>query len=614
MRLVSYSEVSAVGCVVNATMDELVKRPTLISQGGEFWDKEYPEKAVRRGSKWLEEVAKWLKEVPGKDQDESQFVRIIPTADDKATAERIKNFFSDDEKAGTVNDSTACKFKVYEIDAGKPMKFDDSKGVTHFINTKIGATSMSYAPSRSRLQNEDVDKSSMKSRIQATREVYIISRASFLPSAKLEYVVSECAWKKIKLILLVADATFSISRFRVFKEHGTTSSVPPVWIRVPIITQTLLDERGHSIRKAVVSDGSSGTEEPHRSLAAFVGLQLIFSPEAVVQDDHEKQLRDFLDLADDDMLTRLNKLNFLGDFDCLTVDIQNSDRAVENPCAQIRSAMVEILSSTQNLKEQTPNSQEDTAKWSLACVVAEHVKRYVRFCHDTREEVLVSFSDFCKQPKVRFLSQIHRIEAYMWFMFHATTKEQRFSCRVRFSQGNGRPPPQREVWKGFFSKPVEVGETDEIVEAPFGWPLASSFELGQAPDANVHHAASPGSVLRCPLKASYNTGPPLPLPLELPEPQYIDPGKGDAVTQMQDIFEHRALTGSELHWEDLYRTWETGLEGVTNEVLEHVLINSPCRLSVLLSLGEDHIVHMTLSKEAIQKVGEDFNSCKDLLR
>ena len=86
------------------------------------------------------------------------------------------------------------------------------------------------------------------------------------------------------------------------------------------------------------------------------------------------------------------------------------------------------------------------------------------------------------------------------------------------------------------------------------------------------------------------------------------------MTQMQDIFEHRALAGSELHWEDLYRTWDTGLDGVTNEVLEHVLINSPCRLSVLLSLGEDQIVNLSLSKAAIDTIGKDFDNCKGLLR
>ena len=234
------------------------------------------------------------------------------------------------------------------------------------------------------------------------------------------------------------------------------------------------------------------------------------------------------------------------------------------------------------------------------------MKRYTTYNIDNntesnRGEPFISFSDFCKQPKVRFLSQIHRIEAYMWFLFQATEQEHRF--RV-FLQGSGI----------VLEIPSRAEETDAPpIEAPFGWPLASAFELGRAPHVNVHNAASPGNVLRCPPKASYGKDSPLSVP-QLPDAQYIDPGKGDAVTQMQDIFQHRALAGSELHWEDLYRTWETGLEGVTNEVLEHVLMHSPCRLSVLLSLSEDQIVNLSLSQAAIEKIGEDFNNCKELLR
>ena len=604
MKPERYTTKSAVGCIVKETMDKLVKDPWLISKEGEFWERNFCEKDVEKGANWLHEVDlwlreetrkdqnevdRWLREETGKDQNEkeSQFVRIIITANDKATAELIKKKFSNDDKTET--NTSSAPIKVLEIDAGHKMKFDDTKGVTHFVNNKIGAPSISYAASGSPAENDGMQTTSTKARIQPAREAYILSRASFLPNSKLEYIVSECAKRKIKLIMLVAEATFSISRFRVFKELGTTNLVPPVWIRVPTITQKLIFGTLPHTGKGMDGDKADAVWR------AFVGLQLIFSPEAVITFEQHVSVKEFLTSSEDD---RLNKLNFMGNFDCLSgIQVEGSEYASsEDQTAYIRCTMLEILSGELDLKEETPDPQ-DRAKWNLGCVLAEHVKRYIHMDvpHDDTQDddtqdddpPLVSFSDFCKQPKVRFLSQIHRIEAYIWFLFQATDEEHRFSaCGTRFTSP----------------------------ESPFGWPLGACFELRQALHANVHLAASPGMILRCSLKASYSE--PAALPRELPHPEYVDPGKGDAVTQMQDIFEHRALAGCELHWEDMYRNWQTGPHKVTYEVLDHVLIHSPCRLSVLLSLPEGLIVNQSnyLSKETIGKVADDFEECKALFR
>jgi hypothetical protein len=102
-------------------------------------------------------------------------------------------------------------------------------------------------------------------------------------------------------------------------------------------------------------------------------------------------------------------------------------------------------------------------------------------------------------------------------------------------------------------------------------------------------------------------------PVPLPDPQYVDPGKGDVVTQMQEIVEHRALAASELHWQEMHDKWQMGPE-LTDDVLEHILVYSPCRISVLLSMTPSQIVNLNLSSQAIHAVSEDFEGCAEMLR
>jgi hypothetical protein len=180
--------------------------------------------------------------------------------------------------------------------------------------------------------------------------------------------------------------------------------------------------------------------------------------------------------------------------------------------------------------------------------------------------------------QLRFLSQIHRVEAYLWFIFRRTKPDKRFAFTCDANK-------------------------------PFGLPLGLCFkEL-----SNIHHAASPGRIMRCEWNELFDASKSVVGPLPLPDSQYVDPGKGDVVTQMQEIVEHRALAGSELHWQEMHDKWQMGPE-LTDDVLEHILVNSPCRISVLLSMTPSQIVNLNLSSQAIDAVHHDFEGCADMLR
>jgi hypothetical protein len=93
----------------------------------------------------------------------------------------------------------------------------------------------------------------------------------------------------------------------------------------------------------------------------------------------------------------------------------------------------------------------------------------------------------------------------------------------------------------------------------------------------------------------------------------MDPGKGDVMTRMHEIVEHRALAGSELHWQEMYEKWQSGPE-LRDDVLDHILVNAPCRVSVLLSIPPSQIVNLHLSSKALGAVKKDFEGCSDALR
>jgi len=500
-------------------MTRLRAHPELLSTPGVFWEVDGPEQDVVEALHWQLNLKKWLE--AENQESESAFVRILITSDDKATARSLQDFLATDMEP-PVN--------VRVVDAGDRLKFD---GLRDFVESKTTTASLSYSLLKPSAESD------AKSKPALTREIVVLSRASFLGHARLEVLVSRCAARGTKLILLVSEATSSISRFRVFKD----ARAPPTWIRVPTLTQKLLGGIG--------GKDCDITSDP--SLLAFVGLQLLLSPESVVTEDHRSNVHQFLETRD------VNVLDFMASFDCLNGD------------SGLRSDMVLALAKVDS---------DYKSSCCLAVVLAIHVNRYLRFRKGPScpLDAAVSFSDFCRQPKVRFLSQIHRIEAYMFFLFHQTISDQRFESNVHSNM-------------------------------PFGWPLGACFtEL-----SNIHHASSPGPIMVCSLSEIKVNASNMTIPVDLPVPQYVDPGKGDVVTQMQEIIEHRALAGSELHWQDMYQRWQSGAE-LTDDVLEHILVNSPCRMSVLLSMKPSHISNLSLSKDAIKAVSQDFEGCEDLLR
>ena len=151
-----------------------------------------------------------------------------------------------------------------------------------------------------------------------------------------------------------------MSRFRVFKDPRA----PPAWIRVPIFTQRLVG-------------GISGQEPDDETPAhtvAFVGLQLILSPDVVVTEEHQSKIRQFLESTPRDMTS----IDFMDNFDCLDGD------------ESLRAEMVQALA-----------DGADRIGQSFGVVMAVHVHRYVRYRDDPApSSKLVSFSDFSKQPKV----------------------------------------------------------------------------------------------------------------------------------------------------------------------------------------------------------------------
>ena len=533
LRPVQYSSNSAVGSVVEFTMSKLKKDPSLISNcqeegdGFGFWDGDGPEQAVAEASQWRLNVQKWLQE---KSQGESAFVRILVTTDDKATVKALSSFLK----------TNMQRVEVRVVDAGDPQKFDDLKHFLESTPTTLHYSDRVPAPVSSATAHAEVDAS-----VLPPREIFILSRASFLPHARLEVLVSRCAKKGTRLLLLVAEATSSMSRFRMFKDPRA----PPVWIRVPILKQRLLG----GVAGVDTVDFSQSSD---RVMLAFVGLQLILSPEAIVTEEHNIKVRQFVESNDATIL------EFLDQHDSL----DSSTRS-------------EMLS---RLADVVHDEKVDRSKrCRFAVVLAEHVNRYVRFRSDPQSP-LVSFSDFCKQPTVRFLSQIHRLEAYTYYLFHRTRDDKRIT-------------------------------SDATRNVPYGLPLARC--LSELTDThNIHHASQPGPLLMCLLVNPKDMAlKEAPGTVALPMPQYVDPGKGDVVTQMQEIVEHRALASSELHWNEMYERWQSGPE-LTDDVLEHILVNSACRISVLLSMTPAQIFNLTLSPLAVSAVSHDFDACAAMLR
>ncbi len=109
-----------------------------------------------------------------------------------------------------------------------------------------------------------------------------------------------------------------------------------------------------------------------------MGLQFILSPEAVVSEDHQLKVRDFLDNTNEAKV-----LEFLEQHDALD--------------SNTRSTMLLVLAD-RVLDEKS--GRTPGCRLAVLLATLAHVNRYVRFRRDPRG-ALVSFFDSCRQPTVR---------------------------------------------------------------------------------------------------------------------------------------------------------------------------------------------------------------------
>jgi hypothetical protein len=518
MQVVAYSAQSAVGAMVTHNTELIARNPTVICGRGPFWDNLYPEALARRAAAWREEIEEWVYSPVDSDAGPAEFLRIIVAPDHAITAKQLEGCFQ-------------SRMLVQTVDAGERADFDKLKS---FVDNR-SAPSFSYSRIRSPVPRPPRDGAEEGGE-QFAAEVFILCRATFLPHSRLEVLVSRCCARRTKLVLLATEATSSISRFRVFKDPGS----PPVWVRVPILMQRLSREF------------PSG-----RLQLAFTGLQLLFSQEAVVSDNHFSSLKNFLDGSE------LSSLDFLDHIEGIPNDLS------------VRAAFILALANTEESAVVAPETL--LRKATLAEIMCMHINRYLRYFIPRKNDTpFLSFLEFCSQPRTRFLSQIHRIEAYICYIFSHTEQRKRLCANASS-------------------------------ELPLGFPLTVSFlDVSK----NVHCSSNPGSLLS---NVFYYDDDSFPLDGKVPVAQYIDPGRGDVVTHMHEIAEHRAITGAELHWEEMFTKWESGPE-IVDDVLDHILIHSPSRISMLLCMTPPQIVNLGLSVQALRAVSNDFENCQESLR
>jgi hypothetical protein len=521
MKVVQYTEQSAVGAMILYNSEYLAANPTAVCSSGLFWDTAYLHQMILMAERWKENIIEWINGPVDGDSGPAEFLRIVVTPDHMITARELE----------------ACLSRLLHvrvIDAGERAKFDELRSFVDSHSTPGFSFSRMRDSEGISVEQEENGEGAMPQRVS---DVCILRNATFLPHARLEVLVSRCCFRRIKLILLVSEATSSISRFRVMKD----TSSPPVWVRVPIVSQRLL----RSFASA-------------RQRLAFMGLQLLFSQDAVVSDKHFGDIERFLEGTSSDA----NLFDFLDHIEGLP-----SDRTT-------RLAFFNRLTNGDEMP--TTSSDSLVRKTTLLEILALHINLYLKF-PVSEGASLVCFVDFCRQPRARFLSQIHRIEGYISYIFSQTETTKR-----------------------------HCASASSIV--PLGLPLAICFP---ALSKNIHSSSGPGQILISKFEIdpeSLSEG-----QIVIPVSQYIDPGRGDVVTQMQEIAEHRAITGAELDWEEMTRRWQSGPE-ITDDVLDHILIHSPSRLSVLLCMTPPQIVYLSLSSQALNSISIDFDNCQDSLR
>eukprot|EP00960_Hanusia_phi_P014676 434294-Hanusia_phi.AAC.1 len=514
---ISYSRRSAVGSVLNETFDQLCKAPHKLSS---YWCKEVPLKYVVECGWWLEKVREWLQLSVSQTEPMDSFIRILVCSDHGSTAQQLhENCFED--------------VRIRLIDAGNRADFDSLK---EFLSENSEFQFQERGGAR------NVDNHPKASNFTFRCPAIVLSRASFLPQRKLEVLISRCFKFKVKIVLLVTCPLVSLCRFRIYHDNRS----PPSWVHAPILTQ----------RNNIYPARNVASETNFNLICK--GLKLMFSLDHIITDHHLEHVQEFIK----GNMQNISLLNFLDHNDDLFR-------------TQNRHVLVDIFDnlSKLDLPVTVPCVTLEEECKTLAGLLARHINHHIRFPADTwpDDKPLICFADFCRQPRARFLSQVHRVEAYIHFLCQNTA-----STRAL---------------------------VDTETNLPFGLPL---IQIADISNANVHCAHNPGKLLCVDLCHGQTF-----LQLNPSEyPMYMDPGNGDAIIRHLEIIEHQSILGAELNWEEMF---VNGPEIDSDEVFKHICTHSPCRIMLLLSLSPSQIVNLKLSNDGVREIEKDFCECQDIL-
>jgi hypothetical protein len=529
MKVVAYSADKPVGTVVLHTVDLLENNPNMLRHPSVFWNDEYVQNKVESHAAWMHTVSDWVREPVSEDEPlskcGSKFVLMIITPDHKRAV-------------GYLRKHAGSSMHIAEMDAG-PEGAD--KNNLRSVLDSVGNVQKG---------NQDTQVGDRDDATETqVHEVAVLCNSSHLPQSQLEALVARCCLRRIKLLLLITEATSDISRFRVFPD-------PRAW-PIPIIAP---------IRVARL-DASRSVEAQSKTNVVYTGLQLMFSPNAISSHRQRDMIDQYVGGSEKSPPSQRAGLTFLTDFE----GVGRNCRFLPNLVSELAD-----LSHSRSLATMLEKSQ-----LTLAEILAMHINRYILFPKGDDFEAMVSFHEFCEQPLVRFLSQIHRVEAYIRFLSSRTHEEKQL--------------------------------LDPHSQEPVGVPVSRCFRCDwKTKFNNVHCGSGPGECMSAlfitdPSVREASAG-------KVQKPEYSDPGRGDAVTNLQEILEHRAIKGDELNWEEMYTTWQSGPENLTQAALDHILIHSPSRISILLSLPHIQIIRQKLSPDALSSIADDFEVTKSLIR
>ena len=439
---------------------------------------------------------------------DSDFAKIVISSDHMSHAQLLRS------------EEDSLTWSVF--DAGNRDRYQDLKNVLD------GSTSFNE------MSNDNVSRTSAS----LQRRVVVLINASYLPQYRLEVILSRCIQNQIKLILLMREAGNSMTRFRI----SLSPSKPPVWIRLPLIIL-----RSATDRSLIDS----------QECLAYSGLRLLFS-EKIISERQFQKVQEYVCAMWNEAAPAINFMSSLE-----SIEILNAEDMYLIVKELVKNGDIPDLS----------EMMEDETKISLGRILALHVNVCLRFPKEgVEEENLISFHEFCMQPRLRLLSQVHRIEAWICYLYSRTSDEKRLSSV----------------------------DCDSL---PFGLPISDNFV--KVP--NVHSTFSPGPSMTAIMKhsgADHNTS--------ILDAEYFDRASEETTMRRHELMERRALAGIDLDWEDMFCNWQNGPD-LSEDILEHIITYSINRIFVVLSMPPKNILNLKLEKQALLVLAADFKSVEALL-